>query len=165
MWRSSSNTQQEQKSCWQMQRMPLDMLQLNESIPYVSIDHSKKAIGEGRRLFTAGNRQKFVGLGGKDAEKMCQRSAVKRRRPVRGLEESNVEQHGFSLSRVRPHCGLFPIRRFHFGGCRPTINQSRKKRDSDWWCAACGADDTSMLHARRHGCSGHTRHLPAPATT
>ena len=126
MWKSSSNTEQEQKSCWQMQRMPLDMLQLNESIPYVSSDHFKKAIGEGRRLVAAGNRQKFVGLGGRDAEKMCQRSAVERRRPIRDLEESNVEQHGFSLSRVCPHCGLFPIRRFHFGGCRPTINPGRR---------------------------------------
>ena len=73
-----------------------DTLQLNESIPYVSIAHFEKAIGEGRRLVAAENRQKFVGLGGRDAETMCQRSAVERRRQIRGLEERNVEEHRFS---------------------------------------------------------------------
>ena len=43
-----------------------DTLQLNESIPYVGIEYIKKAIKaeRGRRLVGAGNRQKFVGLGG-----------------------------------------------------------------------------------------------------
>ena len=59
-----------------------DTLQLNESIPYVSIEYIKKAIKaeRGKRLVGAGNRQKFVGLGGQHTEQMCHWSGVERRR-------------------------------------------------------------------------------------
>ena len=57
----------------------LDMLQLNESIPYVDIDYIREGDqgGERRRFGCDGSRQKFVAFGGRRAENVCQRSVVK----------------------------------------------------------------------------------------
>ena len=86
----------------------LDMLQLNESIPYVRIDCIKKAIkaksikGEARRLVSVGSRQQFVGLGTGNSYSrgtLCERALT-----FRGGSSSRTTRF---VSYVCPHCGLF----------------------------------------------------------
>ena len=104
---------------------------------------------EGRILVGLENRQKFVGLGGWHADKMCPRSAAERFRHIRGPEESDLEEHGLLCGRslrrtvkrarcvscVCPRCELFSMEDFYLVSKR---HQSRQRRRCDWWCAACG---------------------------
>ena len=133
------------------------MLQLNESIPYVGTEYIKKAIKTDKEVdWSALERDRSLSAWVVSTLIRCVRG---RRRQIRGADGVPMEARRPAPCRVCPHSFLFPIKDFIWWVSKG--NQNKRRRQCDWWCAACGEQNDwreanrvltiiSKLQARRH---------------
>ena len=111
------------------------MLQLNETIPYVSMDYIKRRSRRNGRIIAVGSRHKFVGLVRDTLKRSVKRALSNNADKFWVLR--NVMWKSTELPRriIASHNDAGPFTLSYVEG--HGVKSQKKRRQCNWWCAAC----------------------------